>query len=119
MLASDENALLDTLDRIFDTGKGKQIAEGRRIEFFEGKRKAKDGKTRKTGHHYWQWAYKDPDTGKRKRPYGGAIRTVPSLYQYRVGQYEAALARRGAESLADALLRPALNGLRSLDTGKE
>ena len=119
ILADDENALLDQLDALFDTGAGKQIAEGRRIEFFPGKRKLKDGTTKKTDHHYWQWGYKDPDTGKRKRPYGGKIETVPSLYQYRIRQYQAALNRRSPESLADNLLRPALDGLRSVDTGAE
>lgn len=119
ILATDQNQLMDLMDRAFDTGNLPIIAEGRRIEFFEGKRKGKDGKTRKTGNQYWQWAYRDPDTGKRKRPYGGRIETVPSAYQYRRRQYEARVAARGPQSLADQLLRPALNGLQSLDTGKE
>jgi len=111
--------MLDAFDRYLDTGKYEKIAEGRRIEFFEGKRKVKDGSTKKTGHHYWQWVYKDPDTGKRKRPYGGTIETVPNLYQYRIGQYQAAIRSRSPVSLADALLRPALDGVRSFDTGAE
>ena len=77
----------------------------------------KDGKTKKTGHHYWQWVYKT-DTGGRKRPYGGAIATVPSLYQYIGCQYEARIISRGVESLADALFRPAVNGVTGFDTGK-
>lgn len=109
---------MDALDRLFDTGEGKQIAEGRRIEFYPGKRKLKDGTLKKTEHIYWQWVYKDPDTGKRKRPYGGTLATVPSLYQYRIRQYQAVVNRRSSESLADALLRPALDGVRNLDTGK-
>lgn len=113
-----QNELLDTLDRLFDTGKTKEIKEGRRIQFFEGKRKVKDGTTKKTGRHYWEWSYKDPDTGARKRPYGGRIETVPTAYQYRRREYEAKIGSRGVESLADQLLRPALTGLRSFDTGK-
>jgi hypothetical protein len=116
-ILADLESQLDALDRIFDTGLGREIAEGRRIQFFEGKRKVKDGTTKKTGHHYWEWVYKDPDTGKRKRPYGGTIRTVPNLYQYRIGQYQALIHSRSTQSLADALLRPALNELRSFDTG--
>jgi hypothetical protein len=116
-ITGDENSILAALDRLFDTGKNQKIAEGRRVQFFEGKRKVKDGTTKKTGHHYWEWEYKDPDTGKRKRPYGGKIETVPPAYQYRIGQYQASIASRGAESLADQLLRPALNELRSIDTG--
>ena len=104
ILASNDTELVfEALDRLFDTGKTAKIAEGRRIEFFEGKRKMKDGKTKKTGHHYWQWVYKT-DTGGRKRPYGGAIATVPTIYQYRRGEYEARVSSRGFESLANDLL---------------
>ena len=112
-------AILVSLDKLFDIGKMQKIAEGRRIEFFEGKRKVKNGETKKTGHRYWQWVYKDPDTGNRKRPYGGRIETVPAAYQYRRGQYEARLSHGGVESLADTLFRPALSELRNSDTGKE
>ncbi len=110
--------MLDLLDRLFDTGKTQKISEGRRIEFFEGKRRLKDGTLKKTGHHYWQWRWKEPDTGRRPTKYGGEISTVPNAYQYRRGQYEARIASRGTQSLADQLLRPALNGVRSFDTGK-
>lgn len=109
--------MLDVLDKLFDTGKSEVIAEGKRIEFYPGKRKMKDGTLKKTGHYYWQWVYKT-DTGARKRPYGGKIETVPSLYQYRRREYEARINSRSPESLADALLRPALDGVRSLDTGE-
>jgi len=112
-----QDAILAALDKLFDTGKMQTIAEGRRIEFFEGKRKVKDGTTKKTGHHYWQWVYKSPDTGNRKRPYGGAIETVPASYQYRRRQYEARFSHGGAESLADALFRPSLSEMRNGDTG--
>ena len=44
------------------------IADGRRIEFFDGKRRTPNG-TKKTGYIYWQYAGTDPDTGKRKRTY--------------------------------------------------
>ena len=118
ILSENENDLLDLLDKLADTGKLQQVAEGRRIQFFEGKRKVKDGTTKKTGHHYWEWSYKDPDTGKRKRPYGGSIATVPNAYQYRRREYEAAHATGSPQSLADQLLRPALNELRRVDTGK-
>ena len=118
ILADDESDLLDFLDRFFDTGKGRVIAEGRRIEFYEGKRRLKNGELKKTGHHYWQWVYKEPDTGKRKRPYGGEIGTVPTAYQYRRREYEAKKFSGSPESLADQLLRPALDGLRSHDTGE-
>ncbi len=114
-----EDELFEVLDRLFDTGKDKPIAEGRRIEFYEGKRKLKNGELKKTGHQYWQWAYKDPDTGKRKRPYGGSIETVPASYQYRRRQYEARFNSRGAESLAVAWLRPAVSQVLRFDTGKE
>jgi hypothetical protein len=80
ILAGGEEMILAALDRLFDTGKTAEIAEGRRVEFFEGKRKTKDGTLKKTGHHYWQWVYKT-DTG-RKRPYGGKLETVPAIYQY-------------------------------------
>ena len=112
------DAEIDELDRFFDTGKGQKIAEGRRIEFYQGKRKLKNGTLKKTNNVYWQWVYKDPDTGKRKRPYGGTLATVPSVYQYRIRQYQAVVNSRGVESLADALLRPALDGVRNIDTGK-
>jgi len=108
---------MDLLDQMLDTGKLQPIAEGRRIEFYSGKRKLKNGTLKKTGHRYWQWVYKDPDTGKRKRPYGGKIETVPNIYQYRRREYEARISARSPESLADALLRPALNELRNIDTG--
>lgn len=107
----------DVLDKWFDTGKDARIAEGRRIEFFEGKRKMKDGKLKKTGHAYWRWSFKT-DTG-RKRPYGGAIATVPAIYQHRRREYEARIASRSPESLADALFRPSFAGLSNGDTGEE
>jgi hypothetical protein len=117
ILAGDTESILDALDSLFDTGKV-EIKEGRRIEFFEGRRKVKDGTTKKTGHQYWQWRWKSSDTGKRKAKYGGKIETVPPAYQYRARQYQASIADRDAESLADKLLRPAINGMRSIDTGK-
>ena len=117
ILAFTDDQLFEILDRLHDTGKAKPIAEGRRIEFFEGKRKVKDGTTKKTGHHYWQWVFKDPDTGARKRPYGGSIETVPNAYQYRRREYEARINTRGSESLADALFRPTVTRLRDFDTG--
>ena len=112
------DSILANLDAIFDAQKSASIAEGRRIEFFEGKRKLSNGETKKTGHYYWQWVYKDPDTGKRKRPYGGAITTVPASYQYRRREYEARKHNGSPESLADALFRPSLSGLPYGDTGK-
>ena len=112
------DSILASLDKAFDMAKDASIAEGRRIEFYEGKRKLKDGTTKKTGHQYWQWVYKDPDTGKRKRPYGGAISTVPNAYQYRRREYEARIHSRGVESLADALFRPSLAGMSNGDTGE-
>jgi len=119
ILADDTDGFLDALDKIFDTGKGQAVVEGRRIEFFEGKRKLKDGTIKKTGIRYWQWRWKSSDTGKRKAKYGGKIETVPTIYQYRRERYEASIAARGAESLADALLRPAISRLSNFDTGTE
>lgn len=117
ILAGGENDILDALDRLFDTGKTAEIAEGRRIEFFPGKRKMKDGTTKKTGHLYWEWRWKT-DTG-RKSKYGGKLETVPEIYQDRARKYEASIAIRGTESLADALFRPAVSGVRNGDTGTE
>lgn len=119
ILADDMNTLLDVLDKLHDTGRVAKVAEGRRIEFFEGKRKVKDGSTKKTGHHYWQYRWTSPDTGKRKSRYGGSIETVPAIYQYRAKQYQASIAQRGTESLADHLFRPAGARMQDLDTGKE
>ena len=87
-IPANTDPILAALDGIFDTGKKQEIKEGRRIEFFEGKRKLKNGTIKKTGNHYWQWAYKTPDTGKRKRKYGGTTATVPISYQYRRREYE-------------------------------
>lgn len=119
ILAGNLSSILDDLDKVLDIGIGKTIAEGRRIEFFEGKRKLKDGTIKKTGSRYWQWRWKSIDTGKRKAAYGGKIETVPTIYQYRREQYEASIAKGVSESLADNLLRPAIARLSSLDTGKE
>jgi hypothetical protein len=102
------DSILAELDR--DTGR---IAEGARIEFYPGKRKGKDGITRKTGHYYWQTARTNPDTGKRKRKYGGEIETCPS--EERKRQYRN---RLDTGSLADRLLRPAIERVESFDTGK-
>jgi hypothetical protein len=103
-------SILAELDR--DTGRQK-IAEAARIEFFPGKRKGKDGITRKTGRYYWQTARKDPDTGKRKRKYGGEIETCPN--EERKRQYRN---RLDTGTLADRLLRPAIERVESIDTGK-
>lgn len=109
------DAILASLDAIFDKQKTASIAEGRRVEFFEGKRKQKDGTWKKTGHLYWQYRWK-ADTG-RKSKYGGRLETVPNLYRKRADQYQASIGNRGAESLADALFRPAVSGLSHGDTG--
>jgi hypothetical protein len=119
ILADDLNGLLDVLDKIHDTGKAQTVAEGKRIEFFEGRRKLKDGTIKKTGIRYWQWRWKSSDTGKRKAKYGGKIETVPAIYQQRRERYEASITAGSAESLADALLRPAISRLSNHDTGKE
>lgn len=116
ILAKDKE-ILDALDRLFDTGRKEIIAEGRRIEFFPGKRKMKDGTTKKTGHYYWEWRWKT-DTG-RKSKYGGLIETVPKIYQDRARKYQASIGHGGSKSLADALFRPAVIGLRNGDTGTE
>lgn len=97
------DSILAGMDAIFDKMKSASIAEGRRIEFFSGKRRLKNGEIKKTGHQYWQWVYRDPDTGKRKRPYGGRIETVPNAYQYRRREYEARISDRGDEPIADDL----------------
>jgi len=68
------DSILANLDLVFEKAKIEKIVEGRRIEFFEGKRKGKDGQTRKTGHYYWQWRWKT-DTGRRAK-YGGRIETA-------------------------------------------
>jgi len=75
------------------------IADGRRIEFFDGKRRTPNG-TKKTGYIYWQYAGTDPDTGKRKRTYGGRWDTCPS--EIRKRQYQA---RRGLVVAASGLAR--------------
>jgi hypothetical protein len=118
-------SVLEELDSILENDTDTAISEGRRISFFEGKRKGKDGITRKTGHHYWQWDYKDPDTGKRKRPYGGPIATTPQSRQYRASQYQernernkAANTERDSITLAERLFRPAGVRVQSGDTGE-
>jgi len=105
---------------MLDKAESASIAEGNRIEFFEGKRKQKDGTWKKTGHQYWQWVkWKTLDTGKRERvrPYGGGIETVPSLYRERARKYQASITSRSPESLADTVLRPTLARVQSWDTG--
>lgn len=105
---------------MFDIQESASIAEGNRIEFFEGKRKDKHGNWKKTGHQYWQWVkWTKSDTGKRKRvrPYGGRIETVPAAYKERARKYQASIDERSVGTLADALLRPAFNRLQSSDTG--
>lgn len=93
------------------------IAEGKRIEFFEGKRKLANGETKKTGNHYWEWRWKSPDTGKRKARYGGRLETVPARFRERAKQYQASIGSRSPESLADGLFRPAIVRLQNGDTG--
>lgn len=94
------------LEHRLDTGGTDRITEGKRITFFPGKRKDKDGRTYKTGYHYWQFDFRDSDTGKRRRQYGGRIDTCPS--QIRVGQYQ----RRSASfALANGLFRSAAQGV--------
>jgi len=104
---------------MLDKAESTSIAEGNRIEFFEGKRKQKDGTWKKTGHQYWQWVKWQSDTGKRKRirPYGGRLDTVPSIFRDRARKYQASITARSPESLADAFLRPALARVQSGDTG--
>jgi hypothetical protein len=112
------DAILAQLEALFSGITSASIAEGRRIEFFEGKRKLKNGEWKRTGHHYWQYRWKASDTGKRKAKYGGGIETVPQAYQYRRRQYEASISDRSPIALADALFRPAIAGLQNGDTGK-
>jgi hypothetical protein len=116
---------MDDLDSILKTDTDTAISEGKRISFFEGKRKGKDGTTRKTGHHYWQWDFKDPDTGKRRRTYGGEISTTPQSRQYRAIRYRETnernkAAKSGGDSiaLADRLFRPEILRVQSGDTVK-
>lgn len=93
------------------------IAESKRVEFYPGKRKLADGTTKKTGNYYWEYRWKSPDTGKRKAKYGGRIETVPPRYWQRAERYKANVNGRGAESLADILLRPAIVRVQGGDTG--
>lgn len=93
------------------------IAEGKRVEFYPGKRKLADGTTKKTGNYYWEYRWKSPDTGKRKAKYGGAIDTVPARYWQRAERYKANVSSRSTESLADGLFRPAIVRLQNGDTG--
>lgn len=94
------------------------IAESKRIEFFEGRRKLANGTTKKTGYQYWQYRWKSPDTGKRKAKYGGRLETVPSQYRSRAERYKASIGSGSPESLADGLFRPAISRVQSGDTGK-
>jgi hypothetical protein len=92
---------------------GRKIAEGARIEFYPGKRKGKDGRTKKTGHYYWQTARTDPDTGKRRRKYGGKFEACPN--EERKRQYRN---RIDTSTLADGFFRSAIERAESRDTGK-
>jgi hypothetical protein len=81
------DSILATLENRIETGETTPIEEGRRVHFFPGKRKLRDGRTKKTGHIYWEWAFRDPETGKRRRPYGGTLDKLPGEYRFRIGEY--------------------------------
>lgn len=97
-------------------GSAASIAESKRIEFYPGKRKLKNGETKKTGNYYWEYRWKT-DTGERKAKYGGRIETVPARYWQRAERYKAAVGSGSPESLADGLFRPAIIRVQSGDTG--
>ena len=109
-----DNSILAELEALLGSA---SIAESKRIEFFQGKRKLKDGTTKKTGNYYWEYRWKSPDPGTRKAKYGGGIETVPARYWQRAERYKAALDSRGIESLADGLFRPAIIRVQDSDTG--
>jgi len=104
------DSILAGLEDRLDTGEETKIKEGRRVHFFPGKRKLKNGTTKKTGRIYWEWAFRDPETGARRRPYGGTLDKLPGEYRYRIGEYfkrsrATEGSDRGSRSLADSLFR--------------
>lgn len=121
-----EDSILVAMEDRIESGEETQIKTGRRVHFFPGKRKVKNGQTKKTGIIYWEWYFRDPETGNRRRPYGGTLDKLPAEYRYRLGEYlersqrirEARDDARGLGSLAESFIRLALSRSEAPDRGE-
>jgi hypothetical protein len=91
-VSNDEIEVAEEMSQPADGGKwdyDAMIADGWRIEAFEGKRNTVGNGLVKTGHTYWQW--RKSENGIRKSIYGGTIDSLPYTPEAMRRMYESAV----------------------------